>query len=256
MGGMVTTGGYTTGATVDVFRENESLFTVSREGDRINYGFNNSLDLTSVTSSGDAMPFILTGSVSWGVETVCSADVAFACALYEYCVAEVEEEERMSQQSDDECISALYDFFRDGSMSDDFKKLRVESCNGISNGWKSFADAKNLIAGSNGNNRWKAGVWEIYVSGQELTNTGLTQGFVTATDPATGYLLRFSFTEDGTILMQKKVGGIYAASYHNACGIEDPQRYGVIDMDGKKIDSELIALAAMVNKYCIAAPRG
>lgn len=251
MSGEVATGGYTTGATVDVFKAETPLFTATREGSKISYGFDNYLDLSGIDTY--TTPFILTGSVSGGVETVCTADIAMACALYEYCAAEVESEEATVQPSD-EAISGLYDYFRDDiSFADYFENIRNEANNGVTNGWRSLADVKDLIGGSDGNARWTTGNWEIYVSGQDLTSTGLSQGFVTVTDKATGNLLRFSFTEEGKILMQKKVGGVYADSYHETREIESPKRYAVIDLDdsGKKMDTELLALTAVVNNRCI-----
>lgn len=252
MSGEVATGGYTTGAMVDVFKAETPLFTATREGSKINYGFDNYLDLSGIDTY--TTPFILTGSVSWGVETVCTADIAMACALYEYCAAEAESEETIVQPSD-EAISGLYDYFRDDVyFADCFENMRNEANNGVTNGWKTFADANSLIAGSNGNTRWTTGTWEIYISGQDLTSTGLSQGFVTVTDKATGNILRFSFTEEGKIFMQKKVGGVYAASYHETREIESPKRYAVISLDdsGKQVDTELLALAAVVNNRCVA----
>lgn len=257
MAGEITTGGYATGAVIDVFKDSKSLFTVSREGSQINYGFGNYLDLDGIQCT--TTPFILTGSVSWGVETVCSADMAMACALYECIVAEAEAEaeSELEQINEYAGIDGFFDYVVNGNIDGDFVNYRNEACNGIANGWKQLSDAKSMFTNCNGSACWCSGLWTIQVSGQDLTNTGLSAGYVTATDLASGGLLRFSFSEEGEILVDEKIGGSYASSYRSR-KIESPSRYGVIDLDlsDKKIDTELLALAAVVDHYCASAPRG
>ena len=134
--------------------------------------------------------------------------------------------------------------------------LRNEANNGVTNGWTEFSDAKSMIPNSNGLTKWQSGLWTVSVFGQKLTNTGLEQGIVTATYVPTGSLLRFSFTEDGSIKVAKKKGGLYGDNYTTS-KIDSPDRYGVINFtNGEKIDTELLALAAAVDQYCSSAPRG
>ncbi len=256
MSGEVTTGGYATGAAIDVFKGGESLFTVTREGDKLNFGFNNGLDLDDYAST--TTPFILTGSVSWGVETICSADLAMACAIYDFIVAEDAASQSTTTEPEvPDTIDGLYDYIVNSqNLDSSFENFRNEANNGVQNGWKSFSDAKSMIPNSNGVAVWQAGLWKIAVSGQELTNTGLEQGFVTATYEPTGSLLRFSFDGEGSIVVSKKVGGMYVREY-TTCTLPSPKRYGIIDFaDGNKIDTELIALAAVADKLCTEAPRG
>ena len=255
MAGEVTTGGYATGATIDVFVNDESLFTASRDGDQVTFGFNNGFDLDDYSST--TTPFILTGQVSWGVETISSADLALACALYDFIVAE----DAASQPTTIEpvmsdTIDGLYEFITNGDLGNDFVNLRNEANNGVTNGWTEFSDAKSMIPNSNGLTKWQSGLWTVSVFGQKLTNTGLEQGIVTATYVPTGSLLRFSFTEDGSIKVAKKKGGLYGDNYTTS-KIDSPDRYGVINFtNGEKIDTELLALAAAVDQYCSSAPRG
>ncbi len=261
MSGEITTGGYATGAVIDVFKDNKSLFTVSREGSVINFGFGNCLDLDGIQCCATT-PFILTGSVSWGVETVCSADMAMACALYECIMAEVEAEaeaeaDELEQINEYASIDGFFEYVTNGNIDGDFVNYRNEACNGVANGWKQLSDAKSMFANCNGSACWGSGIWRIQVYGQDLTSVGLAPGYVTATDLASGGLLRFSFSEEGEILVDEKIGGCYASSYRSR-KIESPSRYGVIDLDlsEKKIDTELIALAAVVDHYCASASRG
>ena len=256
MSGEVTTGGYATGAVIDVFKDNENLFSVSREGSVINYGYGNCLDLDGIQCA--TTPFILTGSVSWGVETVCSADMAMACALYECIMAEVEAEADEPEQIDEYAgVDGFFEYVVNGNIDGDFENYRNEACNGVANGWKQLSDAKSMFVNANGSASWGSGLWRIQVYGQDLTSVGLAPGYVTATDLVSGGLLRFSFSEEGEILVDEKVGGCYASSYRSR-KIESPSRYEVIDLDlsGKKIDTELLALAAVVDHYCASAPRG
>lgn len=255
MSGDVETGGYATGAAIDVFKDDESLFTVTREGDKLNFGFDNGLDLDDYAST--TTPFILTGQVSWGVETVCSADVAMAFAIYDFIVAENASQPTTTEPEVPDTIDGLYDcIVNSQNFGSSFENFRNEANNGVTNGWKSFSDAKSMIPNSNGVAVWQAGLWKIAVSGQKLTNAGLEQGFVTATYEPTGSLLRFSFDGEGSIVVSKKVGGMYIREY-TTCTLPSPKRYGIIDFaDGNKIDTELIALAAVADKFCTEAPRG
>lgn len=255
MSGEVKTGGYASGAAIDVFVDDTPLFTAYRDDNIINFGFGNTIDLDDYTST--TTPFILTGQVSWGVETICSADLAMAYAVYDFIVAEdAASQSTITEPVEPETIDGLYDFITTGNLANDFENLRNEANNGITNGWKSFSDVKSMIPNSNGVAVWQSGLWKIAVSGQKLTNAGLEQGFVTATYEPTGNLLRFSFDENGKIVVSKKKGGMYGETY-TTCEIKTPDRYGVIDFaDGDKIDSELIALTAVVDKYCSEAPRG
>lgn len=256
MSGEIAAGGYASGAVIDVFVDNESLFTVQRFDDEVSFGFDNYLDLSEVSSS--TAPFILTGQVSWGVETVCSADVAMACMIYDFIVAEdAAKHSAVAEPVTSDTIDGLYDFICNGDIANDFENLRSEANNGIANGWKDFSDAKSMIPNSCGVATWQSGLWKVTVSGQKLTKTGLEQGFVTATYVPTGSLLRFSFSNDGSIVVSKKKGGLYTGDAYTTSTIDSPKRYGVIDfVNGDKIDSELIALAAVADKYCNDAPRG
>ena len=144
--------------------------------------------------------------------------------------------------------------FVEADFGDDFEKRRNEANSSVVNGWKEFSDVKSMIPNSNGFADWQSGLWIITVFGQKLTNTGLEQGFITATYVPTGNILRFSFAEDGNIRMEKKKACTYVDKMTYA--INPPASYGVINFaNDDKIDTELIALAAAVDQYCSAAPR-
>ena len=144
--------------------------------------------------------------------------------------------------------------FVEADFGADFEKRRNEANSSVVNGWKEFSDVKSMIPNSNGFADWQSGLWIITVFGQKLTNTGLEQGFITATYVPTGNILRFSFAEDGNIRMEKKKAGTYVDKMTYA--INPPASYGVINFaNDDKIDTELIALAAAVDQYCSAAPR-
>lgn len=248
MSGEVATGGYATGAAIDVFVNNESLFTVQRFDDKISFGFDNYLDLSEASSS--TTPFILTGQVSWGVETVCSADIAMASAVFDFIVSENEKSSSQVEPEQDDVIETFFANVTSGNIQYAVANYRNEANNGVTNGWQSFGDAKSMIAESNGDTSWTSGAFTVRIGGQKLTNTGLEQGFVVATNPKTGNLVRFSFTKEGGIEIAEKIGGMYGERFITG-SIDNPDRYGVIDLnENEKIDTELLALAAAVNDCC------
>lgn len=250
--GEVTAGGYATGAIINVRVGEESLFTASRDGDqvKIDNGFFD-LDVYSSTTT----PFILTGQASWGgIGTISSADLALACVIYDFMVEESAKQQATTEPEVPETIDGLYDFIVNGNFGADFEKRRNEANSSVVNGWKEFSDVRSMIPNSNGFANWQSGLWTITVFGQKLTNTGLEQGFITATYAPTGNILRFSFAEDGNIRMEKKKAGTYVDKMTYA--INPPASYGVINFaNDDKIDTELIALAAAVDQHCSAAPR-
>jgi hypothetical protein len=193
---------------------------------------------------------------------VAPSDMALICALYECCVANAEtdppEADPEEQPTVDPSIGALYwKIAEEGQLADYFLAARNEANNGVANGWEYLSDASSLIPECGGQCVWSSGLWTVRVVGQDPTNIGLSQGFVEVRpiiENGEGSI-RFFFSPGRGITMTMMSGDVAVRDY-TTDAIEDPTRYGVIDFESGVMDTELLALTAVVSHYCATAARG